>query len=158
MNANTATAYRFSQYRSNDATDVFAAAYTIGTPHPVDKVLVSFVPADDMGDYLTLSRKSSSHGGGEVLRFRPSNTYKVDMRNRYGAIVLCTYGELCTTLDNMRAATDKPRKLNLGHAVEYKLCERWGLTWEFDNASHAVKGDITLDGVEYQVKWQGASL
>lgn len=149
----------FAAYRINDATDVFAVAYTdVYKPAASHSVRVSLIPADDMGVYLTTSRKSSSHGGGLVLRFRPTNTYKVDMRNRYGAVTICTYGELVETLENMRAASDKPRKLNLGHAVEYVLCKRWGLEWELDDISHTVKGDISLDGVEYQVKWQGASL
>lgn len=149
----------FAAYRINDATDVFAVAYTdVYKPATSHSVRVSLIPADDMGVYLTTSRKSSSHGGGLVLRFRPTNTYKVDMRNRYGAVTICTYGELVETLENMRAVADKPRKLNLGHAVEYVLCKRWGLEWELDDTSHTVKGDITLDGVEYQVKWQGASL
>lgn len=157
-NANT-TNDLFTAYRMNDATDVFAVAYTdMSKPANNHPVHMSLIPADDMGAYLTTSRKSSSHGGGLVLRFRPTNTYKVDMRNRYGAVTICTYGELVETLENMRATSDKPRKLNLGHAVEYVLCKRWGLKWELDDTSHTVKGDITLDGVEYQVKWQGASL
>ncbi len=154
-----ATAHMFDTYRADDATDFFAAAYTDkAAPRESDPVRVSLIPADDMSAYITLSRKSSSHGGGAVLRFRPTTTYKVDMRNRYGAVTICTYGELTETLNNMRATAHNPRKLNLGHAVEFKLCERWGLTWEFDNSSHKVKGDISMDGVEYQVKWQGASL
>lgn len=149
----------FAAYRADDATDLFVAAYTDKTePRESDLVYISLIPADEMGAYLSVSYKSSSHGGGDVLRFRPSVTHKMDMRNRYGAITLCKYGDLVETLAAMRATTDKPRKLNHGHAVEFKLCERWGLTWKFDNSSHKVKGDISLDGVEYQVKWQNASL
>ena len=159
MTNTNATHDLFTTYRTNDATDVFAVAYTdVCKPANSHPVRVSLIPADDMGAYLTTSRKSSSHGGGLVLRFRPTNTYKMDMRNRYGAVTICTYGELVETLENMRAVAHKPRKLNLGHAVEYVLCERWGVEWELDDTSHTVKGDITLDGVEYQVKWQGASL
>ena len=155
----TTTNDLFTAYRMNDATDVFAVAYTdLRKPANNHPVRVSLIPADDMGAYLTTSRKSSSHGGGLVLRFRPTNTYKMDMRNRYGAVTICTYGELVETLENMRAASDKPRKLNLGHAVEYVLCERWNVEWNLNDTPHTVKGDITLDGVEYQVKWQGASL
>lgn len=151
-------------YRNDDATDVFAATYMLDPMKPAFPVYMSLVPADDMGDYLTISRASSSHGGRETLRFRPAKTYKLDMRNRYGAVKICTYGELLETRDmlrNMAANGEiacKPSKLNMGHAVEYILCERWGLNWELDDASHKVKGDISLDGVEYQVKWQGASL
>lgn len=155
----TTTHDLFTTYRMNDATDVFAVAYTdVNKPADGHPVRVSLIPADEMGAYLTTSRKSSSHGGGTVLRFRPTVTYKVDMRNRYGAVTICTYGELVETLNAMRAVAHKPRKLNLGHAVEYILCKRWGLEWELDDTPHTVKGDITLDGVEYQVKWQGASL
>ena len=157
MNANTHE--MFAAYRMTDATDVFAAAFTdLSKPRPTDPVRLSLIPADYMGEYLTISRKASKRGGGAVLRFRPSNTYKVDIRNRWGVVTLCTYGELVETLENMRAASDKPSKLNLGHAVEYKLCERWDVEWILDDTSHTVKGDITVDGVEYQVKWQGASL
>lgn len=165
MTNTNATNDLFTTYRMNDATDVFAVAYTdMRKPADSYPVRVSLIPADDMGAYLTTSRKSSSHGGGLVLRFRPTNTYKVDMRNRYGAVTVCTYGELVETRDMLRdmAANGeiacKPSKLNMGHAVEYILCERWGLDWDLDDTSHAVKGDISLDGVEYQVKYQGASL
>ena len=168
----TATTTYATTYLPTTATDYFAACFTDRTnPRATDSVYMAIIPAAEMGNYLTTDRKSSSHGGGEVLRFKPNTTYKVDMRNRYDVVRIATYGEVCDRLDDLKAlaangklysATNgKPVKagaLNKGHAIESIICDRWHLTWEFDNASHTECGDITKDGIEYQVKFQGASL
>lgn len=153
-------------YATTTATDFFAACFADN-----HNIYMSVVPVADMGAYLKMGRKSSSHGGGVVLRYKPDTTQKMDMRNRYGAVRIATESELTATRDMLRemaangeivdaltGKTVKPSAINNGHACEYILAERWGIDWEFDNASHKVKGDLTVDGVEYQVKFTNATL
>lgn len=162
----------FNEYKSETATTFFALAYTEKSkPTNNAPVFVSLVPTDDTVNYLITDHKSSSHGGGEVLRFKPTVTQKVDMHARFGRFELATFERVCAVLEMLKAQaasgelvsaeTGKnvnPRAINRGHAIEWLLCERWGLAWDFDNASHKTQGDITANGEEYQVKFQGASL
>lgn len=156
----------FTAYANATATDFFAACFT-----DCHRVYMSIVPVADMGAYLKVGRKSSSHGGGTVLRYKPDTTQKLDMRNRYGAVCIATETELTATRDMLRdmaangeivdaytGRTVKPSAINNGHACEYIIAARWGVEWEFDNAPHTVKGDLTVDGVEYQVKFTNATL
>jgi len=160
----------FHEYRMNDATNYFCAGYP-ERANDNARVFVSIIPADEMGAYLTLGKKSSSHGGGAVIRYQPTTSQKVDMQNRFGAFAVCTVAELKAKTAELKesarngeivsATTGKQVKagaLGNGHALEWYICQRWGIEWEFDNASHTICGDITKDGVEYQVKYINASL
>lgn len=153
-------------YLPTTATDYFCACFM-----DCHRVYMSIIPAANMGAYLKIGRKSSSHGGGVVLRYKPDTTQKLDMRNTYGAQYIATEDELvatCAMLRDMAANGEivnantgkavKPSALNNGHACEYIIAARWGLDWEFDNSSHKVKGDLTVDGVEYQVKFTNATV
>lgn len=153
----------WNEYRAGDATTIFALAYTEKSKATDNApVFVSCVPVDETVNYLKADKKSSSHGGGYVLRFKPDMTQKFDMANRFGRFELATYATVNATVNTLRemVAQDgiNPKAVNRGHAIEYLLCERWGIEWTFDNASHTVCGDITRNGEEIQVKFQGASL
>lgn len=153
----------WSNYIADDATNVFAAAWTWkSTPADNDDVFVALIPRDEFVDYLTTGRASTKKGGAEKLRYRPTNSQKCDMLARYEPFKLCTFAELMAALDDVRAACPhiKPTKFNKGHALEWALCKRWGIEWSYDgDAPHSIAGDITLsDGTEVQVKFQGASL
>lgn len=171
-NTTNTTRELFNDYTRETATTAFALAYTEKSkPTPNAPVFVSIVPTAETVNYLITDRKSSSHGGGNVLRFKPTVTQKWDMYQRFGRFELATFERVCSVLDMLKeqaangelmsAETGKavnPKAINRGHAIEWLLCERWGLVWAFDNASHKTAGDITANGEEYQVKFQGASL
>ena len=171
-NTTNTTRELFSDYAADTATTFFALAYT-DRNKPADDapVFVSVVPTAETVNYLITDHKSSSHGGGEVLRFKPTVTQKYDMRARFGRFELATFERVNAVLAMLKeqAASGelvsaetgknvKPSALNRGHAIEWLLCERWAIEWAFDNASHKMQGDITANGEEYQVKFQGASL
>ena len=160
MTTTNTTRELFNDYARDTATTFFALAYTEKTkPAPNAPVFVSIVPVMDTVNYLITDRKSSSHGGGEVLRFKPTVTQKVDMYARFGRFELATFEQVENTLAMLRTTVSvNPKAVNRGHAIEWLLCERWGIEWAFDNASHKTQGDITANGEEYQVKFQGASL
>ncbi len=159
-------------YLPYTATHSFCACYTDkAKPRATDRVYMSVIPANAMGAYLIVDHKGSKRDGDEVLRFKPNNTQKADMRNTWGAVAIATYGEVVERLAALKADAKagkvmsaysgkaiKPGALKSGHAIESIICDRWGLTWKFDNAPHTECGDITCDGTEYQVKFQGASL
>lgn len=172
MTTTNRTAELFKNYETSTATTFFALAYTEKSkPENNAPVFVSLVPLHETVNYLITDKKSSSHGGGEVLRFKPNVTQKVDMRARFGRFELASFARVCEVLETLKtqaasgeiksATTGKnvnPSAINRGHAIEWLICERWGINWEFDNASHKTQGDITANGEEYQVKFQGASL
>lgn len=159
-NTTNTTRELFNDYARETATTFFALAYTEKSKPTQDApVFVSIVPTAETVNYLVTDKKSSSHGGGEVLRFKPTVTQKVDMRARFGRFELATFERVENTLTMLRETVNvNPRAINRGHAIEWLLCERWGVEWAFDNASHKTQGDITTNGEEYQVKFQGASL
>lgn len=171
MSKNKEMVNMWGEYCENDATHIFALAYTEKSKPSNDApVFVSLVPRDETINYLKTDKKSSSHGGGLVLRFKPDMTQKLDMYACFGRFELASYETVQNTLAMLRTQaangeiigdsgkTINPRAINRGHAIEYLLCERWGIIWNFDNASHSTCGDITREGIEYQVKFQGASL
>ena len=169
---NNKTRELFADYAHDTATTHFALAYTEKNKPTNDApVYVSVIPTDETVNYLITDKKSSSHGGGDVLRFKPTVTQKFDMYSRFGRFELASFERVCSVLDMLKmqatngelvsaetGKTVKPAALNRGHAIEWLLCERWDIEWSFDNASHKLQGDITCNGNEYQVKFQGASL
>ena len=100
MNNTTNTTHElFNDYARETATTFFALAYTEKSKPTQDApVFVSIVPTAETVNYLVTDRKSSSHGGGEVLRFKPTVTQKVDMRARFGRFELATFDVVSTTI------------------------------------------------------------
>lgn len=150
----------YNDYAKDTATTYFVFAYTEKSkPMPDMPVYFSIVPTNEAAAYLTVDHKSTSRGKGIVLRFKPTKTQKFDMYSVYGRIELTTFAEVNKTLEMLRKTVQVNSKaINRGHAIEYLLCKRWGIEWQFDNASHKVRGDITINGEELQVKFQCASL
>ena len=90
----------------------------------------------------------ASKGQGYSIRFKPNNSEKVALMSGK-SFVLCS-----TEMFNTLVAESK---YNKGEIVEKLVTEYFGQTWTKDNVPYTVDGDITVDGVKYQIKFEKAT-
>ena len=89
----------------------------------------------------------ASRGAGYALRFCPNAEQK---------IALLPYAQpLCSEayMDELKAES----KYNYGELFEKLVTERFGQVWTKDNVPFTKAGDIEVDGVAYQIKYQKAT-
>lgn len=95
-----------------------------------------------------LKLDKASRGAGYALRFKPNRSIKSYMLS-LGAEVLCSeqlFDDLCND-----------SKYNKGEIFEKLVTEINGQTWEKDNVPFTDDGDLTIDGIAYQIKFEKAS-
>lgn len=95
-----------------------------------------------------LKLDKASRGAGYALRYCPNKAVKTWMLT-LGAEVLCSelyFDELVKT-----------SKYNKGEIFEKLVTERFGQTWEKDNVPFTEDGDLTVNGIAYQIKFEKAS-
>lgn len=89
----------------------------------------------------------ASRGAGYALRFKPTVAQKLVLLT--GAQVLCSKAYFEETV----AAS----KYNSGEIFEKMVTEFFGQVWTKDNVPFTEDGDITVNGIAYQIKFQKAS-
>lgn len=89
----------------------------------------------------------ASRGAGYALRFKPTNAQKMVLMA--GAEVLCSkeYFE----------ALVQSSIYNAGEIFEKLVTEKFGQTWVKDNVPFTQDGDLTVDGIAYQIKFNKAT-
>jgi hypothetical protein len=94
-----------------------------------------------------LKLDKASRGAGMALRFCPTNDIKVYM--------LQFAKPLCSTalFDNMVSDS----KYNKGEIFEKLVTEAYGQEWVKDNIPFTEAGDIEVDGIAYQIKYEKAT-
>lgn len=90
----------------------------------------------------------ASRGQGYSIRFRPTKAQKTLLLSK-GAELICSYEFFTETATNS--------KYNKGEIFEKIITERFGQEWEKDNIPFTQDGDITVDGVAYQIKYESAT-
>lgn len=95
---------------------------------------------------LTLDK--ASRGAGYALRFKPNNEQKVFLLSK-GARVVCS----TEVFNNMVAES----VYNRGEVFEAIETEYAGQAWEKDNVPFYMDGDLTVDGIAYQIKFEKAT-
>ena len=98
-------------------------------------------------DFVTKLDKAS-RGAGYSLRFKPNKAQKNYLMS-LGAEVLCSE-EFFNELKTMS-------KYNFGELFEKLVTEMNGQTWVKDNVPFTEDGDLTVDGVAYQLKFEKAT-
>ena len=98
-------------------------------------------------DFVTKLDKAS-RGAGYSLRFKPNKAQKSYLIS-LGAEVLCSE-EFFDELKTMS-------KYNFGELFEKLITEMNGQTWVKDNVPFTEDGDLTVDGVAYQLKFEKAT-
>ena len=95
---------------------------------------------------LTLDK--ASRGAGFALRFKPNKATKTALLAK-GATVVCSeelFDEMCES-----------SKYNKGEIFEKLVTEMFGQIWEKDNVPFTDDGDLTVDGIAYQIKFEKAT-
>lgn len=98
-------------------------------------------------DFVTKLDKAS-RGAGYSLRFKPNKAQKNYLMS-LGAEILCSeefFDELC-----------EMSKYNKGEIFEKLVTEMNGQTWVKDNVPFTEDGDLTVDGIAYQLKFEKAT-
>ena len=130
---------RINNYKATSA----AHAYIIGF---IVKTLVYRLTLTELPDWMFKDdREGASRGGALKLRFNPTKNDKYVMVHTMGAEVVGTVDEVLTG------------RKNKGEAWEKYLTEKAGQTWKKDSIPYYLDGDLTVDGVKYQIKFESAS-
>ena len=90
----------------------------------------------------------ASRGAGCSIRFCPTNDQKVFLLNR--STILCSekfFNETCAT-----------SIYNRGEIFEKLVTEWFGQEWKKDNVPFTEAGDIEVDGIAIQIKFQKSTL
>ena len=101
----------------------------------------------EMLPFITTVDKAS-RGAGLALRFKPNTSIKLMLMDK-GAKVICS----TEYFNEIHANT----KYNRGEVFEMMVTESKGQTWTKDNVPYTEDGDITVDGVAYQIKFEKAT-
>ena len=111
------------------------------------KVYFVHATADILCQVLKLDK--ASRGQGYSIRFRPNKAIK-ELLMSMGAQVLCSedyFKGLCSM-----------SKYNKGDCFEMLVTEYYGQRWETRNSiPFTDDGDLTVDGIAYQIKYQDAT-
>lgn len=109
--------------------------------------MVYFVTTNEeiLPEILCLDK--ASRGCGNALRFCPNRATKNALLEM--AKPLCTEEIFNATVENS--------KYNKGEIFEKFVTEMFGLVWEKDNVPFTKGGDIEVNGVAYQIKYERAT-
>lgn len=111
--------------------------------HLLYAVILDF---EELSRYCELGRESSKRGGRAKIRIRLTSAERAELIER---------SELIGSEDLLT----KDPNYNRGENFERELTERWTPEkWVKDSVPFWVKGDINVNGVEIQVKLDGAEL
>lgn len=94
-----------------------------------------------------LKLDKASRGAGYSLRFKPNMAQKLLLLTN--SEVLCSVEFFKETLANS--------KYNKGEVFEKMVTEKYGQIWEKDNVPFWKDGDLTVDGIAYQIKFESAT-
>lgn len=89
----------------------------------------------------------ASRGAGYALRFCPNAQQKLALMPN--AELLCS--------KKFFEETVAASKYNKGEIFEKMVTEHFGQVWEKDNIPFTEDGDITVEGIAYQIKFQKAT-
>ena len=108
-------------------------------------VYMAITTAEIMPYICKLDR--ASRGAGMALRFCPNADQKLAL--------LPSAQPLCSEayMESLKAES----KYNYGELFEKLVTEKFGQVWEKDNVPFTKDGDLTVDGVAYQIKYQKAT-
>ena len=95
-----------------------------------------------------LKLDKASRGAGLALRFKPTNAQKM--------LLIAKGAEVVGSAEWFKAEVES-NNYNIGENFERIITERNGQTWKKDSVPFTIDGDLTVDGVAYQIKYQGAT-
>ncbi len=96
-----------------------------------------------------LKTDRASRGQGMSLRFCPTKAQKIRLLSENCVTALCS--------DKYFTEMWKESKYNKGEIFEKLVSEYFGIKWEKDNIPFTKGGDIEIDGIAYQIKFEKAT-
>lgn len=102
--------------------------------------------ADALPYVCTLDR--ASRGAGFALRYKPTKNQKSFLRT-LPTFALCSKEFFDLSVNSC--------KYNAGEVFEKMVTEYFGQEWKKDNVPFTDDGDLTVDGVAYQIKYEKAT-
>lgn len=105
---------------------------------------VYMVYADSSINAHVLKLEKAGSGNGYMLRFRPNKAQKLLLMG-YNPILLCSKKFFNETVANS--------KYNKGEIFEKMVTEYHGQKWKKDNIPFTVDGDLTINNIAYQIKF-----
>jgi len=109
-------------------------------------VYMTIVDGDILNEVVKLDK--AGHHEGVAIKFKPNNAQKL-MLMSINSEPICSKEYIEEQF--------KVSKYNRGEIFEKIITEKYGQTWVKDNIPYTVDGDITVDGVAYQIKYQNAT-
>lgn len=97
---------------------------------------------------LILKLDKASRGKGYSLRFKPNNKIR--------ELLLAKGAQLICSTEYFKKLTSES-KYNKGEIFEKLVTEWYGQTWEKDSVPFTEDGDLTVDGIAYQIKFEQAT-
>ena len=111
------------------------------------KNVYAVVATSEILPYI-LTLDMASRGAGCALRFNPTNEQKVFLLSK-GAELICSKEYFEQTVVES--------KYNKGEIFEKMVTEKCGQTQIKDNVPFTNGGDLTVDGIAYQIKFEKAT-
>ena len=96
---------------------------------------------------------TASRGNGASVRFKPNNKQREYLKQNAERIE-----NICTVEELENRAEKVGKQKNRGIAFENLLHEKIGEAWKHNNTSFQTDGDITINGIAYQIKFEQSTL
>lgn len=129
-------------YNAHAYTHEYMLAFTVN-----GNIVVAIATADMLIKVCCLDK--ASRGAGNALRFKPNMAQKNLLMTECETFVLCSVADMETLVESTI--------YNKGEVVEKLITEYYGQTWEKDNIPFTDDGDITVDNIAYQIKFEKAT-
>jgi hypothetical protein len=108
---------------------------------------MTITPADIVPTICT--QDIASRNGGYSIRFKPTKKQKKFLINTYPTKILCS--------EKYFKEISQTEKYNKGEIFEKMVTEYYKQEWQKDNTPFTDDGDITIDNIPYQIKFQKAT-
>ena len=129
-------------YNAHAYTHEYMLAFTVK-----GNIVVAIATAEMLIKVCCLDK--ASRGAGNALRFKPNMAQKNLLMTECETFVLCSVADMETLVESTI--------YNKGEIVEKLITEYYGQTWEKDNIPFTDDGDITVDNIAYQIKFEKAT-
>ena len=124
----------------------------------VHNYLYGFIYQGNVYAYATttveaiLDKASSKNGGGYSLRYRPTAKQKAEIVEKAETKLVITEPEFMEIVEGLGY-----KRPNKGEGFEKMIVEKSKQEWKKDVAPFTERGDVVIDGIDYQVKFEKAT-
>lgn len=134
--------HKMIQFYKNTA---FTHYYIFGYAYK-KTVYMTITTSEVLSEIISLDK--AGHNEGMAIKFKPNNAQKL-MLMSINSEVICS--------EEYLESLFRESKYNRGEIFEKIITEKFGQTWEKDNIPYTKDGDITVNGIAYQIKYQKAT-